>query len=281
MRRPYEPPADDVVEVEGAEYLGVRCCDRGFAALLGLPLGTRSPWEGNGFLEYILKLRNKAVETKLKEIFRMQDPDADADAVKNRRSFVDEVSKVLTIHIDNTEDYDGYDMNVLSSTNAGDILWLEITPENLAFLAKAVHYAPPSTKTKKARTSMCNDAYPAVKKRRMGRVNVVYITYLDVDGKQHTKTRTVCTSGDQALVDAHEESLAKELQAEYERLSNAYTYAAMKTYEADQNNASNAGSSTDGKNASNADSSTDGNNASNADSSTGGNDATPSTIGGD
>jgi hypothetical protein len=220
-KRPYAPWNEDLEEVDGSLFMGVRSSDRGFAGLLGLNLVARSPWEGICFLEYLIKLRNKMVLLKLAEVLKKQDPDGDdvgqESPLKNRRTFVDSVPRVLTISIDATGDYEAWEMKVLSSTNAGDILFFEATSENINFLAKAVHFHTTS-KSRKSRL-VYDESFPAVKKRRMGDKIILYINYTDGSGKHRSKNKTLTTSFESELMHAHEKSVAAELQEQYEELN--------------------------------------------------------------
>ena len=219
LKHPYAPVESDVDIRDDVVFLGIRGGDRGLAACFGLPLTTRSPWEGNGFLEYLVRLRNEAVHRKLCELINSTDNgdvDNNTPTKRPRRAYIDEVPKVLSIAIDATQHYPSHVMDVLPSTTAGGILWIDAAPENIDFLARAVHYPPPK-RTRKARTGSINDRFPAVKSRMLKDKEVYYINYINSEGEKISKTKTIPATSDGTTRQQLEEEIATQLQAHYDK----------------------------------------------------------------
>lgn len=221
LKHPYAPVEADVEIREDVVFLGIRGGDRGLAGCLGLPLTARSPWQGNGFLEYLIRLRNEAVHRKLCELIKSTD-NGDTDNAtptkRPRRAYIDEVPKVLPIIVEATEHYPSHTMDVLPSTTAGAILWIDAAPENIDFLARAVHYPPPK-RARKARVGYVDDRFPAVKSRMIKDKEVYYINYFDEDGEKKSKTKTIPPTEDETVRQQLEAEIAAKLQAIYDKHS--------------------------------------------------------------
>lgn len=221
LKHPWVPK---LKEVDGMQFMAASREDRSLAAFLGLPMNQRSPWQGTGYLEYLMDLRNAAVAAAERELYMAEaDPMADADSVgqpvlkRPRKDMIQGLPSVMTLHIPAAGDVPPHSMKVLSTSHSSALLEFEVTPDNLDFLRVAVHGArvqPTRATPQRNRLGDLLHAFPNLSWNQQRQH--LYCRVQDADGRVSQHSRTVKRLDDEELWKQLIKHAAAELQALYD-----------------------------------------------------------------
>ena len=217
LRGPWALPSSDVMDINGSLFFCVSKCDRSLAACLGLPLSQRSPWDGNGFIEYLLDLRNAKVLALMRTLVLANDPNGDGE-VRRRGDIADDMPQTIQVDVPATDEYDARTLVMRACTRAQAKLWLELTPDLLTWLLHAVHSGPPQKKRRRRPNGMSSvgDFAPAVKEVTCKDSTVLLIHYTDAAGATHTRSRRIPSMTDFELMVKCRAEIASGLQIFYD-----------------------------------------------------------------
>ena len=214
LKQPWAVPAEALVNKDGATFICMSTCDRSLAACLGLPLSQRTPWKGNGFLDYLMGLRNGKVHAIMKQLVLAADPNGDGE-VRRRKDLADELPGTIDITVEASEHYEMHSMRVMTCVNAQAKLHVEFTPRNMMWLVGAVHFGPPPTKrARRANGASVGELVPSVREVKNSDGSVTMITrYTDENGTNRTKSKRIPAMANFELMAQCTAEVAHELQS--------------------------------------------------------------------
>lgn len=225
LRSPWAPCEAEVREVDGLPFLRASKNNRRFAEAMGLDLNMRSPWEGNHFIDFLLQQRNKIVESHMTEKHaEEEDPLSGASPAlptkRSRKEMMAGVPDIITIDLPQfAEHLEGYSLKVLTCPSKRDVIEFELTPENIDYLAEAVHaehsWTLTQVKEKVARKGPLFPEFPAVLVKERNDSTVLYCKYIGADGKAHQHCATVKQMDNEWLRAELKETKAREVQTFY------------------------------------------------------------------
>ena len=113
------------------------------------------------------------------------DPNGDGE-VRRRGDIADDMPQTIQVDVPATDEYEARTLVMRACTRAQAKLWLELTPDLLTWLLRAVHSGPPQKKRRRRPNGMSSvgDFAPAVKEVTCKDSTVLLIHYTDAAGRR-------------------------------------------------------------------------------------------------